>query len=60
MTDTGFNEPLQLNVVEKVVLHKYNGNYTQEQIDELQPEPVETIELVDGVVVSHWRKEDNI
>lgn len=50
----------QAIVDEVVVLKKFDGNYTQEQIDAGEvPEPVETITIHNGEVVEHWRKEED-
>lgn len=43
-------------VTEEVVLKKYDGDYTEEQIESLGLEPIEWIRLVDGEIVEHWVK----
>lgn len=47
-------------VDELVVLKKFEGDYTQEQLEQDDaPEPIETITIHNGEVIEHWRKEDD-
>jgi hypothetical protein len=45
-------------IEERVVLAKFDGDLTQEEIDTGEHDPVETITIVNGEVVDHWVKED--
>ena len=64
VTDTDFDnwlppaDGMPVVISERVTLKKFDGNYTDEEIERLNPEPVETIELLDGEIISHWRKEE--
>ena len=46
-------EVSELDVTERIVLHKYNGNPTQTQIDTGVALPVETVILEGGKIVEH-------
>lgn len=50
------NEGVLLEVDEVVVLHKYEGDLSDEEMADA--EPVETIKLVNGEVVEHtvWKE----
>lgn len=41
---------------EHVVLKAYDGDYTAEQIDRLNPEVVEQITIHNGEIIDHWKK----
>jgi hypothetical protein len=53
MVDTPLGDKPEIRVDERIVVHKYDGNYTEEEIDRLKPEPVETIVLHNGKIVEH-------
>lgn len=50
------NEGIELSVEETVVLNKFDGDLTEEEM--AVAEPLETIKLVDGVIVEHtvWKE----
>ncbi len=50
-------EGAEIDVEEVAVLNKYEGNLTEEEMANAQP--IETIKLVNGVVVEHilWKEE---
>lgn len=50
------NEGVQLDVEETVVLNKYEGDLTEEEMADA--DPLETIKLVNGEIVEHivWKE----
>lgn len=55
MTDE-LNEGVELDVEEVIVLNKYEGDLTDEEMADTQP--LETIKLVNGEIVEHtvWKE----
>lgn len=49
----------KFKIKEKVVLKKFDGDWTEEQIaaGEADDALAETITLEDGVVIDHWRRD---
>lgn len=53
-------ETNQVAAIERMVLNKYDGNLTDEQMESGEFQPVETIILnSNGEVIEHYVKEDN-
>ena len=50
------NEGVQLDVEEVIVLNKYEGDLTEEEMADA--EPLETVKLVNGEIVEHtvWKE----